>query len=71
MFMERKDNFNEKESMYSGLVLVISALLTGISYLTQSISARGIGGVNYGRVIFPLLVGGIAVYFLKKDKKNS
>ena len=53
------------------LVLAISGFLTSISYLTQGISARGIGGVNYGRVIFPLLVGGIAVYFFKKDQQNS
>ncbi len=52
------------------LVLAIIGILTSISYLVQGISARGIGGVNYGRVIFPLLVGGIAVYFLKKDKEN-
>ena len=48
------------------LILAITGLLNGISYLISGISARGIGGVNYGRVIFPLLVGAIAVYFLKK-----
>ncbi|MFR5150351.1 MAG: hypothetical protein ACLTER_13040 [Ruminococcus sp.] len=53
------------------LVLAIIGLLAGVSYLVEGISVRGIGGVNYGRVIFPLLVGIIAVYFLKKDKKNS
>lgn len=52
------------------LILAITGLLNGISYLISGISARGIGGVNYGRVIFPLLVGAIAVYFLKKEKKN-
>ena len=46
------------------LILAITGLLNGISYLISGISARGIGGVNYGRVIFPLLVGAIAVYFL-------
>ena len=53
------------------LILAITGLLNGISYLISGISARGIGGVNYGRVIFPLLVGAIAVYFLKKEKKYS
>ena len=48
------------------LVLAVIGLLTGMSYLAEGIQARGIGGVNYGRVIFPLLVGVIAVYFLKK-----
>uniref|UniRef100_UPI00402981D7 hypothetical protein n=1 Tax=Gemmiger formicilis TaxID=745368 RepID=UPI00402981D7 len=38
------------------LILAITGLLNGISYLISGISARGIGGVNYGRVIFPLLV---------------
>ena len=61
MIMERMDNLNEKESMYSSFSFSDSGFLTSISYLTQGISARGIGGVNYGRVIFPLLVGGIAV----------
>ena len=48
------------------LILAIIALLIGISYLVQGIYARGLGGVNYGSVIFPLLVGVIAVYFMKR-----
>lgn len=51
------------------LILAIIGLLTGISYLVEGISTRGIDGVNYGRVIFPLLVGVIAVYFLKRERK--
>ena len=51
------------------LILAIIGLLTGISYLVEGISTRGIDDVNYGRVIFPLLVGVIAVYFLKGEKK--
>lgn len=51
------------------LILAIMGLLNGISYLVEGISTRGIDGVNYGRVIFPLLVGAIAVYFLKRKKK--
>lgn len=50
------------------LILAIIALLIGISYLVQGIYARGFGGVNYGSVIFPLLVGVIAVYFMKKTE---
>ena len=34
------------------LILAIIGLLTGISYLVEGISTRGIDGVNYGRVIF-------------------
>lgn len=51
------------------LILAITGLLNGISYLASGISARGIGNVNYGRVIFPLIVGAIAIYVLKKEKK--
>ena len=51
------------------LILAIIGLLAGISYLVEGISTRGIDGVNYGRVIFPLLVGVIAVYFLKRERK--
>ena len=51
------------------LFLAINGLLNGICYLAEGISTRGIEGVNYGSVIFPLLVGAIAVYFLKRKKK--
>ena len=51
------------------LIFAIIGVLTGISYLVEGISARGLDGVNYGRVIFPLLVGAIAVYFLTREKK--
>jgi len=52
------------------LILAIIGMLTGISYLVEGISERGISGVNYGRVAFPLLVGLGAVYFLKKARNN-
>lgn len=52
------------------LILAVIGLLTGISYLVEGISVRGIGGVNYGRVIFPFLVGVGAVYLLKKEKNS-
>ena len=53
--------------MHSNFNFSNYALLIGISYLVQGIYARGLGGVNYGSVIFPLLVGVIAVYFMKKN----
>jgi len=49
------------------LILAIIGMFTGISYLAEGISMRGIGGVNYGRVIIPFLVGLGAVCFLKKS----
>ena len=51
------------------LFLAIIGLLNGICYLAEGISTRGIDNVNYGRVIFPILVGVITVYFLKRKKK--
>ena len=49
-------------------IFAVISLLTGISYLVYGIRARGIDGVNYGRVIFPLLIGIIAFYMYKKQK---
>lgn len=51
------------------LVIAIIALLNGIAYLVEGIDSRGISGVNYGRVIFPLLIGVGAVYALMKGRK--
>ena len=47
------------------LILAIIGVLTGINSLAEGISKRGIDGVNYGRVIFPLLVGAGTLYLLK------
>ena len=51
------------------LILAIIALLIGISYLVQGIYARGLGGVNYGSVIFPLLVGVASLQFIYSRKQ--
>ena len=50
------------------LIIAIIGLLSGISYLADGIAQRGFGGVNYGRVIFPLIIGIAAFYFYKKKK---
>lgn len=47
------------------------ALLTGLSYLVQGIGARGVAGVNYGRVVFPLLVMLLSLWFYKKCSGKS
>lgn len=49
-------------------VIAIIALLNGIVYLAEGIDLRGVSGVNYGRVIFPLLIGIEAVYALMKGR---
>lgn len=47
------------------------ALLTGLSYLVQGIGARGVAGVNYGRVVFPLLVMLLSLWLYKKRSEKS
>ena len=49
-------------------VVALITCLTGISYLVEGIAARGWGGVNYGRIIFPLLISGISFWLFKNDK---
>lgn len=52
------------------LVIAVIALtcLTGIPYLVEGLAARGWGGVNYGRIIFPLLICGISFWLFKRKK---
>ena len=53
------------------LIIAIVALitcLTGIPYLVEGIAVRGWGGVNYGRIIFPLLISGISFGLFKRKK---
>ena len=47
-------------------VIAFITFLTGIPYLLDGISARGWGGVNYGRVLFPLLICGISFWQYQK-----
>lgn len=57
-----------KKKVY--LVIAIFAfitLLTQIPYFIGGISERGLTGVNYGRVVFPLLIS--VVTFLMYRKK--
>lgn len=47
-------------------VFAFIALLTGIPYLVDGIRARGLDGVNYGRVLFPAIVCGLSYWFYRK-----
>lgn len=47
-------------------IFALIALLTGIPYLAEGIRARGIAEVNWGRVLFPLLIGIVGFYMYKK-----
>ena len=49
-------------------VIAFISCLTGVSYLVEGIAARGWDGVNYGRIIFPLLISGIFLWLYKKNK---
>lgn len=49
-------------------VIALIACLTGIPELAEGIAARGWGGVNYGRILFPLI--GCVVSFLLYRRKN-
>ena len=49
-------------------VIALTTCLTGIPYLVEGIAARGWGSVNYGRIIFPLLISGISFWLFKRKK---
>ena len=53
------------------LVIAAIALITciaGAFPLAAGIAERGWGGVNYGRVVFPLLIGAAALCLYSKKK---
>jgi len=47
-------------------IIATIAFVTGIPVLVSGIRQRGFGGVNYGRVLFPLLIGIIFFVLFKK-----
>ena len=54
-------------------VICIAALitsLTGIPYLVEGITERGLDGVNYGRVVIPLFISGISLWLYRKHKES-
>lgn len=61
---------NKKVYLFAAIFAGI-ALLTGLSYLVQGIGARGVAGVNYGRVVFPLLVMLLSLWLYKKRSEKS
>lgn len=52
-------------------MLALIACLTDIPYLVEGIAARGWGGVNYGRVIFPLLINAVCFGLFHKKQGQS
>ena len=55
-----------KKAYFIVSVIAFITCLTGIPYFFDGISARGWGGVNYGRVLFPLLICGISFWHYQK-----
>lgn len=49
-------------------VVAFITCLTDIPDLVEGITARGWGGVNYGRMIFPLLISGISFVLFKRKQ---
>ena len=49
-------------------IIALITCLTGIPYLVEGIAARGAAGVNYGRIIFPLLISGISFWVSIRKK---
>ena len=49
-------------------VILLLAGVTGISAVIEGIRARGLGGVNYGRIIFPFMLSGIALWQYSKHR---
>lgn len=47
-------------------VIALITCLTGIPYVAAGIAQRGLDGVNYGRILFPLLISGISFWLAKK-----
>ncbi len=47
---------------------LLTLLLKGIPHVAAGISQRGIWNVNYGMVVFPLLVGAAALYLYYRQK---
>ena len=43
-------------------VIGLIACLTGLPYMVEGIAQRGVTGVNYGRVLFPLLIAGLSFH---------
>lgn len=50
------------------LIFAIIACLTSIPYFIDGIASRGMGGVNYGRILFPLLIGIVSFWLYQKKK---
>jgi len=47
-------------------VIALITCLTGIPYVVEGATERGLMGVNYGRVLIPLLISGSSFWLFRK-----
>ena len=52
------------------IICMILGVIRNMPYLAEGIGARGLGGVNYGSVFIPFLIGIWAFYKYRKWNKN-
>ena len=52
-------------------VILLLAGFAGIPEVAEGIRGRGLGGVNYGRIIFPFMLGGIALWQYGKHRHDA
>ena len=58
-----------KKKVYFAIAIFAAiTLLTQIPYLIGAIGERGVTGVNYGRVVFPLLIS-VAAFGMYRKKE--
>lgn len=55
-----------KKAYWVMTIVMVLALLGGIPHLIEGIQARGMTGVNYGIVGFPILIGAWSFYKYRK-----
>lgn len=59
-----------RKKVYLGVLVfaILTLVLRGIPDVAAGIAARGITGVNYGPVVFPLLLAALALYQYRRQK---
>lgn len=58
----------KKVCLVVAIVMLLSLVFNGIPAVAAGVAARGVWGVNYGIVGFPLLIGLAALYFYRRQE---
>ena len=67
-FKNRQRGSSMKKVYLAVTAIALILCVEGIFSLAEGIAARGWGGVNYGQVLFPLLIGGFSFWQFKREK---